>query len=148
MEVDRNGLEVLARAECLSLLAGATLGRVAVTSGSLPVVLPVNFCLDGDQIVILTAEGSKLDAAAVNAVVAFEVDDFDSMYQSGWSVMVTGVAREVTDPAELARMHRVRVARWAPHGEGRYVTIATDRISGRRLAHGAPTGGTRANQRG
>jgi hypothetical protein len=38
-------------------------------------VRPVNFCLDGDDIVIRTAAGSKLAAATRRAVVAFEVDD-------------------------------------------------------------------------
>ncbi len=42
MHVDRNGLEVLEREECLRLLAGATIGRLGITIGTLPVVLPVN----------------------------------------------------------------------------------------------------------
>lgn len=138
VEVDRNGLEVIEREECLRLLAGATLGRLGVTSGALPAVLPVNFWLDGDRILVLTGEGSKLDAAARNAVVAFEADDFDPMYHSGWSVLVTGVAREVTDPGELAALHNAPLARWAPRGNGHLVAIATDMISGRRIAAGQP----------
>jgi uncharacterized protein len=47
MEVDRNGLEVLGRDACLRLLASATLGRVGVSSGALPSVVPVNFRFDG-----------------------------------------------------------------------------------------------------
>ncbi len=138
VEVDRNGLEVLERVECLRLLGGATLGRVGVTSGALPAVLPVNFWLDCDRILIRTGEGSKLDAATRNAVVAFEVDDFDRWYHSGWSVVVTGVAREVTDPDELAALGNAPLARWAPRGNGRLVAIATDRISGRRIVASQP----------
>ena len=134
MEVDGNGLEVLEREECLRLLAGATLGRIGLTSGDEPVVLPINFWLDQDRILILTGEGSKLDAAARNVVVAFEVDDFDPMYHSGWSVLVTGRTREVTDPDELAALRSAPLTRWAPQGIGRLVAIATDRISGRRIA--------------
>ena len=63
MEVDRNGLEVLDRDECLRLLAFATIGRVGFTSGALPAVLPVNFHLDGERILVRTGRGSKLDAA-------------------------------------------------------------------------------------
>ncbi len=74
MEIDRNGLEVLNREECLRLLRHATLGRVAITSGALPQVLPVNFRLFGDRIVFRTGLGTKLDAATSNNVVAFEVD--------------------------------------------------------------------------
>lgn len=138
VEVDRNGLEVLERDECLQLLARATLGRIGVTSGALPTVLPVNFWLDGDRIVILTGEGSKLMAATRNAVVAFEVDDVDPMYHAGWSVVVTGVAREVTDPDDLAALRRAPLTRWAPRGNGRVVAISTDMISGRRIAAGQP----------
>jgi hypothetical protein len=47
MEIDRNGLEVLSRHECLRLLGTATLGRIGVTSDALPTVLPVNFRFDG-----------------------------------------------------------------------------------------------------
>lgn len=137
VEVDRNGLEVLERDDCLQLLARATLGRIAVTYGALPTVLPVHFWLDSDRIVILTGEGSKLMAATRNAVVAFEVDDVDPMYHSGWSVVVTGVAREVTDPDDLA-VPRAPLTRWAPLGNGRIVAIPTDMISGRRIAAGQP----------
>lgn len=136
MEVDRNGLEVLGRAECLRLLNSATIGRIGVTSRALPAVLPVNFWLNGDRILLLTAEGSKLDAATRNAVVAFEADDFDPMYHSGWSVLVTGVAREVTEPDEMAALRHAPLSRWAPTGDERLVAISADMISGRRIASG------------
>jgi nitroimidazol reductase NimA-like FMN-containing flavoprotein (pyridoxamine 5'-phosphate oxidase superfamily) len=132
VEVDRNGLEVLDRDECLRLLRTHTLGRIGLTSGALPTVLPVNFRLVGDRILVRTTGGSKLEAATRNAVVAFEVDDIDPLYHSGWSVVVTGVTREVAgddvDPAD-----RVRLTRWARGGRDRIVAISTDLVTGRRL---------------
>lgn len=133
MEVDRNGLEVLARDQCLNLLATATIGRVGLTTGALPTILPVNFRLDGDRILIRSGEGAKMDAALQDAVVAFEVDDFDPIDHSGWSVVVTGVARAITDEDELRSLDVVPIARWAPRGNGRVVSISTDMVSGRRL---------------
>jgi len=133
MEVDRNGLEVLERDECLRLLAFATIGRVGFTSGALPAVLPVNFHLDGERILVSTGRGSKLDAALHNAVVAFEVDAFDPMYHSGWSVAVTGVATAVTHVADLDRVDREPLARWAPAGEEAIIAISTELVSGRRI---------------
>ena len=133
MEVDRNGLEVLDRKECMLLLGRATLGRVGITIGALPVVLPVNFTMDGDRILVRTGEGTKLDAALRDAVVAFEVDDMDPLEHSGWSVVVTGLAGEVTDAAELAALPVGRLARWAPTGDGHVMAISTDVISGRRV---------------
>jgi nitroimidazol reductase NimA-like FMN-containing flavoprotein (pyridoxamine 5'-phosphate oxidase superfamily) len=142
MEVDRNGLEVLERDECLRLLASATLGRIGFTSGALPTVLPVNFLLDDERILVRTGRGGKLDAALQDVVVAFEVDDFDPMHHSGWSVAVTGVATEITDPTALYEARLEPVARWAPRGDAAVIAISTELLSGRRIA-----GGTRATPR-
>lgn len=145
MEVDRNGLEVLGREECLHLLAGETLGRLALTSGALPMVFPVNFHFDGEQILVKTGRGTKLDAAIQNAVVAFEVDDFDPMYHSGWSVVVTGRSREIAEPDQLDALRAAPLARWAPRGNGRIMAISTEMVSGRCIVPGlAPPGGTAA----
>ncbi len=134
VELDKNGLEVLDRVQCLALLATATLGRVGVTAGALPTVLPVNFLLHGDRILIRSSPGTKLDAALQDTVVAFEVDDFDPIYHSGWSVVVTGVARALTDADELAAVERLPLAHWAPRPTGHVVAISTEMITGRRLA--------------
>jgi len=138
VEVDRNGLEVLDREECLRLLAGATLGRVGLTSGALPMVLPVNFLLDEERILVRTGRGTRMDAALQGAVVAFEVDDFDSMHHSGWSVAVTGVASEVSQPADLEAVRLMPIARWAPQGETAVLAISTEIVSGRRITVGGP----------
>ena len=151
VEVDRNGLEVLGREECLRLLGLATIGRVGVCSAALPSVLPVNFRLVGDRILFRTGRGSKLDVATRNEVVAFEVDDFDVFDRSGWSVVVVGVARELSDDEveSIDPADRVRVARWAPGPGDRMVAISCELVSGRRIVAGltphqrlpmAPTG--------
>jgi nitroimidazol reductase NimA-like FMN-containing flavoprotein (pyridoxamine 5'-phosphate oxidase superfamily) len=133
VEVDSNGLEVLPRDECVALLASATVGRIAITANALPVILPVNFVLFDDHIVVRTGRGTKLDAATRNTVVAFEVDELDYADMTGWSVVVTGVARELTAPDELAVVSATPAARWAPGPAGRYIAISTDMISGRRI---------------
>jgi nitroimidazol reductase NimA-like FMN-containing flavoprotein (pyridoxamine 5'-phosphate oxidase superfamily) len=135
-------LEVLDRDECLRLLGSATLGRIGVTSAALPTVLPVNFRLDGTRILIRTGPGTKLAAATRNAVVAFEVDDIDADAHTGWSVVVQGVAREITDFDERADVQRHVPARWAPGSDHHVVAISTEIVSGRRIVPGlsAPTG--------
>ncbi len=137
METDRNGLVMLDRDECLRLLASATLGRIGLTTGALPAVLPVNFWFDGEHILIRTGPGTKLAAATHDAVVAFEVDDMDPFWHTGWSVMVTGVARHIADPEELERIQAMPIARWAPRGGGHVVSITPELISGRRIETGA-----------
>ena len=136
MEVDRNGLEILDREASLRLLASATLGRIAVTIGALPVVLPVNFRLVDDRIVFRTGIGTKFDAATRNAVVAFEADDIEPMWHTGWSVLITGIAREVTDPLERDALEAANIPRWAPTGDGRLVEVSTEMASGRRIVPG------------
>jgi uncharacterized protein len=137
-DVDRNGLVMLERAECLHLLAEASLGRLGLTSGALPVVLPVNFHFDGERILIRTSPGTKLDAATQDAVVAFEIDDIDPVSHTGWSVIATGLAHHVTDPADLDHIRTLPLPRWAPGGSGeQIVAVRPDILSGRRIEPGA-----------
>lgn len=142
-EVDRNGLVMLDRAECLRLLGTATLGRIGLTSGALPAVLPVNFWFDGQRICIRTGPGTKLSAATRDAVVAFEVDEIDPLWHSGWSVMVTGLAHHVVDPEELARLDEMPIPYWAPRGGDHVIAITPELISGRRIVPGAVHAGDR-----
>ena len=135
MQYDRNGLEVLDREACLALLAQASFGRLGLTSRALPTILPVNFWFDGDRILVRTGEGSKLRAATAGAVVAFEVDHVDPIEHAGWSVVVTGPAVEVTDPAELAGLRHAPLPHWAP-SDGHVVAIDPAIVSGRRLTPG------------
>jgi nitroimidazol reductase NimA-like FMN-containing flavoprotein (pyridoxamine 5'-phosphate oxidase superfamily) len=133
MELDRNGLEVLDRDECLRLLGQSTLGRIAITSAALPVIMPVNFLLVDEHIFVRTGRGTTLDAATKRAVVAFEADAIDPIDHTGWSVMVTGIARDI-DPAALSIKLPHPPARWAPATvEERLISISIDVISGRRI---------------
>jgi nitroimidazol reductase NimA-like FMN-containing flavoprotein (pyridoxamine 5'-phosphate oxidase superfamily) len=135
MEIDREGQEVLDRSESLRLLGGTGLGRIAVTSGALPVVLPVAYAMDGDSIIVETGRGTTLDFGTTGSVVAFEVDNFHEQGHSGWTVMVTGVAREVDDGPEVERL-RCLLADERGEGDERYIRISSELVSGRRT-HGA-----------
>ena len=114
MQLDRNGLEVLSRGECLQLLARSRVGRVVVTDRALPAAFPVNFALLDTDVVFLTSAGSKLEAAEGEEVMAFEVDDIDPASQSGWSVLVQGLASVIDDPEDLARARDLGLEPWAP----------------------------------
>jgi nitroimidazol reductase NimA-like FMN-containing flavoprotein (pyridoxamine 5'-phosphate oxidase superfamily) len=139
VELDRNGLEVLDEHECLRLLGGARLGRIGITVGALPIVVPVNYLLDGRRILIRTSPGTKLEAAAREAVVAFEVDDIDPATRWGWSVSITGFASPVTDPGDLARVATLPLERWVgPADDEHVIAISTELVSGRRLSARVP----------
>ena len=134
MLTDRNGLEVLSRADALRLLATQKVGRIGITSEALPIILPVNFALLDGEILIRTGPGTKLDGATHDAVVAFEVDDFDALSHTGWSVSVTGLARVITEDAERVALAKAPIARWAPGRDERIIGISTELVSGRRMS--------------
>lgn len=133
MNLDRNGLEVLARDECLRLLGASRVGRVVVTDRALPAAFPVNFALLDDDVVFLTTAGNKLEAAEEEEVMAFEVDDIEPALRSGWSVLVQGLASVMTDPGDLARAQALRLESWTPGGNRQFVRICSELVSGRRL---------------
>ena len=140
--VDSDGgttLESLDRNRCLELMLNVPVGRMGVTIRALPVILPVNFALVGEKIVFRTIPGTKLDAAAAGAVVAFEVDSYSPDGTSGWSVLVQGPCFEITDPAELAAMKAIPLRAWALKGVAqRLVCIETSFVTGRRFQRREP----------
>jgi nitroimidazol reductase NimA-like FMN-containing flavoprotein (pyridoxamine 5'-phosphate oxidase superfamily) len=98
----------------------------------LPVILPVNYVIDGARIVFRTGEGSKLDAAVRNAVVCVEVDHIEARWQSGWSVLVTGQAHHIAED-EVSEEAREVLVPWALSAGDRYVAVPLDIVSGRRV---------------
>jgi uncharacterized protein len=132
MEMDRNGFEVLRRDECFALLRSAEVGRIGLSMSALPVVLPVNFAVDGDRLVVRTAAGSKLDAALGGAVVAFEADHIDPESGEAWSVLVRGSSAVLTDPADIASLADLDLNSWVADSSDQWVMITTDLVSGRR----------------
>jgi uncharacterized protein len=130
---DSEGLKILTEQECRELLGTVTLGRIVYTDRALPAIQPVNFMMAGGDVVILTPAGSKLAAAARNAVVAFEIDEFDHSIVSGWSVVVIGHAREVAEDGELSRMRTLPLRSWIPCEPVHYIAITPELISGRRV---------------
>ncbi|WP_406211388.1 pyridoxamine 5'-phosphate oxidase family protein [Kitasatospora sp. NBC_01560] len=129
------------RGEALRLLGSASFGRVVFTARALPAIRPVNHLLVDDTVVIRTHDGAALTAAALGAdaagvVVAYEADAIDPLTHLGWSVVVTGYARPVTDPGQLAR-YRALLRPWVAAGTDHTVAIQPDLVTGYRLTAGA-----------
>jgi nitroimidazol reductase NimA-like FMN-containing flavoprotein (pyridoxamine 5'-phosphate oxidase superfamily) len=131
--VPHTRIEGLAETECRSLLAGRHLGRLALVDDRGPVILPVNYVVDRDAPVFRTDPGTKLDAAAEGAEVAFEVDATDETTRTGWSVVVRGTLGEVTDPEDLERLRALPLYPWAPGDKARYLRVAPASLTGRRI---------------
>ncbi|MFF6996259.1 pyridoxamine 5'-phosphate oxidase family protein [Streptomyces sp. NPDC008313] len=129
-----DGLRPMDRQECLRLLADVPVGRVVYTRQALPAVLPVNFALDADaSVLVRTSAGSDLVKAVDGFVVAFEADEFDTARRSGWSVVVTGQATVVTDPAEHERLLRSGPRSWMPIRDDVFLRIESTVVTGREL---------------
>lgn len=120
--------------ECLRLLAENSFGRLAyVARRGTPDIVPVNYVLDGADILIRSGPGPKLQAAERGDLVAFEVDQVDDLGQHGWSVIVHGAATRVSLSGQ---QNLVNWQPWANGPRGQVIRIRAHRISGRRL-HGA-----------
>lgn len=129
-------LQVLEEEECRRLLAGAVIGRLAYTAAALPTIQPVYFTVHGGRIVIPTRVGSKLAAASHDAVVAFEVDEFDLHAETGWNVTVVGPAQVHSEPAEVAELEALGVRGWAPGEASCFITVDPALVRGRRIGSG------------
>ena len=131
--VDHKGLEVLDADECWELLASTPVGRVGFVQAGEPMVLPVNHAVVGRRVVFRTRPGSLLHEALMREPVAFQVDDFDRVTRSGWSVLVRGVADHAEDPDTL---WATELDAWADSVErDDWVEIRADEVTGRRIVH-------------
>jgi len=128
------GLSELTPEESYALLASVPVGRIVYTDHALPAIQPVNFVLDGPDVVFRTAEGSKLAVAASRAVVAFEVDSFDEDARSGWSVVLVGRTFEVTEPVERQRLLDLPLVTFVPGVRDRVIKVVPRIVTGRRIA--------------
>ena len=137
VNVDWSGQEVLSPDECWRLLDAAPVGRVGFVDDGSPVILPVNFALDGHAIAFRSAAGSKLGAAIMERPVCLEVDHWDALSHTGWSVLAKGTAEHVLDDEGLTRMSRLRVVPWSrPDLRIEWVRVIVDEVTGRRLRPG------------
>jgi hypothetical protein len=131
-EDEPGALRWMGRQEALELLATQSVGRLGyIARAGVPDIVPVNYVLDGEDILISSGPGPKLQAAERGDTVVFEVDDLDPVNRTGWSVVVHGQARHLTgaeaQPAVSPRP-------WASGPRNRLICIRTRRVTGRRLS--------------
>lgn len=127
-------LEELSTEECLTLLRGTTLGRIAFTAGEFPVVVPVNYRFaDGAEnewwLALRTRVGNVIDQAPMH--VAFEIDGVDAVARTGWSVLVRGKLHHV-DPSP-GTSSLVDSEPWLDRDRDAWLLIEPVLVSGRRL---------------
>jgi uncharacterized protein len=138
---DADGVSVLAPLdceECYRYLAGVPIGRVAVVDAGLPDVVPVNFAVLDQDIVIRTGAGILLTASRTTGLASFEADGWDRSAHTGWSVLMKGRLTELVRPAELALVATLGLDSWAPGAKGHVLRLRPSSVAGRRLVAGGP----------
>jgi len=126
-------LTEMSRAECRDRLLGAHLGRVVFDEpGRGPVAIPAEYTMDGNDVIIRAVKGSSV-AAHAHGRVSFDVDHFDGRLAGGWSVLLTGMATPISNPADLRHL--------TGRGTGRpadaFIRLAACRVTGRRITSGS-----------
>lgn len=120
-------------AESWELLRTRPVGRLATSVDGRPEIFPVNFVVDGTDIVFQTAQGWKLFELVANDRVAFEADDW-SEGVSGWSVICNGRAERVDAQSDIDHCETLGLQPWVGTVKTTFVRIHVEEISGRRFA--------------
>jgi transcriptional regulator with XRE-family HTH domain len=132
-------LETLTVDECKAHVAAGGIGRFLFDDpGRGPVAIPVNYKMDGDDVIFRTSGSSGVGAemrvdAALAQQVSFDVDHLDNALAEGWSVLLSGSARVITGPAELDRAKALDIEPWAGGERDVYIRFTPTRITGRRI---------------
>jgi len=124
----------LPRHQSESLLRSGAAGRIALCTPEGPYVVPVNYAVVDESVVIRTTEDSYLAKHAPGAVIAFEVDQFDYENHRGWSVVARGTAHRIEILRELEHVLAMWEPRtWADGPRTVFIKIPWSDITGKRL---------------
>ena len=136
--MNEHRLRQLSKTRALELLASVSLGRLVFTHHALPAIRPVNHLVRCESIIIRATEGAAITSASRNGtVVAYEADSNDPDTHLGWSVIVVGTARLLTDDDAAAR-YRLLLQPWISGEMDDVITISTDMVTGYEMVPGEP----------
>jgi nitroimidazol reductase NimA-like FMN-containing flavoprotein (pyridoxamine 5'-phosphate oxidase superfamily) len=136
---EQRWLQQLSRTKAVELLASVGLGRLVFTHQALPAIRPVNHLVEGESVIVRVTSGAAITSAAGRGgvVVAYEADAIDADTHLGWSVIVVGMARLLTDERAAAR-YRARLRPWISGNVDDVLTISADLVSGFQLVAEEP----------
>lgn len=123
--------------QCLDLLSSGVVGRVAVCTPEGPHIVPINYAVHGDAVVLRTTPYSVLGTRGRNQRLALEIDQVDYERREGWSVVAAGMGEMVEDADELAVIQTVWDPRpWAGGARHVYIRLRWDSLTGRKIGAG------------
>jgi nitroimidazol reductase NimA-like FMN-containing flavoprotein (pyridoxamine 5'-phosphate oxidase superfamily) len=125
-------------ARCEALLRSHTVGRVAFCTPAGPQVIPVNYAMLEDSIVLRTAAYSVLGThARTTTLLAFEIDEIDDENERGWSVVAHGRGHVVEDHEDMAEIRATApIDSWAGGTRTMFVRLRWDELTGRQVGEG------------
>jgi hypothetical protein len=126
-------LVTLSDSECERLLRAGVFGRMVLSTPSQTEILPVNYAVMGDAILVRTAHGSLLDRYAHGAQLLFEVDQVDHERWQGWSVVARGRGERIDEDCLTgAERGSPGPPPWVSRGDV-WIRLRWDGVSGRKL---------------
>ncbi len=125
-------VRTLTEPECLKRLERSVIGRVAWNTVDGPQVLPVTYRVHHRAIVFRTSVHGALAELARPRKAAFEVDEYDLIDRTGWSVLVSGHSGSGTRPDDLIRLwSEADPEPWAGGTRNLFITIRMEVVTGR-----------------
>jgi len=129
---DMTSASLMAEDACLVALRTERIGRIVLTERAMPVAVPVSYLVTNDSVVVRLPDEGASDWHAAGSVVALEADAHD--VDGGWSVLVLGMADQVTDTGQIDGFDRTVPITWADTpGSAAYLRIPFSLVTGRRL---------------
>jgi len=134
MEQNENPINELSDRECWERLATQDVGRLVTRVRDVIDIFPVNYVVDGESVVLRTAEGSKLMELVISEDVLFEVDEHTA--EDAWSVIIRGKAKRLEREAEILAADALPLKPMVPTLKRNYVRISPSSLSGRYFVFG------------
>lgn len=114
--------------ECWARLGSQEFGRLAYRLVDEVHLVPINYVVDHERLVIRTTSGGKLLAAALESDAALEIDWHDD--ESAWSVVARGRFHRL-DEAEASLVDESRLHTWVPTLKYEVLALIPAEVTGR-----------------
>ena len=127
-DVDDSPVQGLSPEQAWDFLRRHELGRLAHRLGEDLTIVPVNYSVAGQRLLIRTAQGSKLLGVVMHPRVAFEVDEIGAT--SATSVIARGTATQLSE-REVTDTEALQPRPWIDTPKYEVIAIDLHEISGR-----------------
>jgi nitroimidazol reductase NimA-like FMN-containing flavoprotein (pyridoxamine 5'-phosphate oxidase superfamily) len=115
-------------------MAARKVGRIGFLAEDGPVVLPMNYVLSGDHIMVRTVVFRVVAQKCDRPVGRLRVDDVDDFLEAGWSVLVRGACTLLSEDQLEQLKFNVSPQPWAEGPRTLVFGIACEEVSGRRIS--------------